>query len=116
MPDITVQHFEETERYAGPFQRGQQFYHAGKSLGLSKLGLNAMKMPPSWGDYPEHDHAAENEEELYIPLEGAGTLFADGLPYHMRRGILIRVGPATKRRIVPGPEGMTLLILSDLPG
>jgi hypothetical protein len=26
---------------------------------------------------------------------------------------LIRVGAATKRKIVPGPDGMTLLMLSD---
>jgi len=33
----------------------------------------------------------------------------------MQRGVLIRVGAATKRKIVPGPEGMTLLVLSDRP-
>jgi len=33
----------------------------------------------------------------------------------MERGVLIRVGAATKRKIVPGPEGMTLLALSDRP-
>jgi len=33
----------------------------------------------------------------------------------MERGVLIRVGAATKRKIVPGPEGMTLLVLSDRP-
>ena len=63
----------------------------------------------------EHDHAADNEEELYIPLEGSGTLHAEGQTYPMKRGVLIRVGAATKRKIVPGPEGMTLLMLSDRP-
>ena len=29
--------------------------------------------------------------------------------------LLIRVGAATKRKIVPGLQGMTLLILSDKP-
>ena len=72
-------------------------------------------MPPHWEHYPEHDHAADNEEELYIPLEGSGTLHAEGQTYPMKRGVLIRVGAATKRKIVPGPEGMTLLVLSDRP-
>gem|GEM_PF-822101 len=115
MPDITIKQIEEMERYTGPFQKGQEFFFAGKSLGLSKLGMNAIRMPSHWEHYPEHDHAADNEEELYIPLEGSGTLHAEGQTYPMKRGVLIRVGAATKRNIVPGPEGMTLLILSDRP-
>ena len=115
MPDITIKKLDEMERYTGSFQHGQQFFFAGKSLALSKLGMNAIKMPPNWQHYPEHDHAADNEEELYIPLEGSGTLHVEGQTYPMHRGILIRVGAATKRKIVPGPEGMTLLMLSDRP-
>ena len=115
MSDITIKNLDELERYTGPFQKGQQFFFAGKSLGLSKLGMNAIRMPPHWEHYPEHDHAADNEEELYIPLEGSGTLHAEGQTYPMKRGVLIRVGAATKRKIVPGPEGMTLLMLSDKP-
>ena len=115
MSDIAVKKLDEMERYTGPFQKGQDFFFAGKSLGLTKIGMNAIRMPPHWEHYPEHDHVADNEEELYIPLEGSGTLYAEGRSYPMERGTLIRVGPATKRRIVPGPEGMTLLGLSDRP-
>ena len=114
-PDITVQYLDEMERYTGSFERGQQFFFASKSLGLSKLGMNAIRMPPNWEHYPEHDHAADNEEELYVPLEGSGTLHTEGWTYPMQGGVLIRVGAATKRKIVLGPEGMTLLILSDRP-
>jgi uncharacterized cupin superfamily protein len=115
MPDITSKRLDELERYSGSFQKGQQFFFAGKSLGLSKLGMNACRMPPYWGHYPEHDHVADDEDELYIPLEGGGTLYAEGQGYPMEPGVLIRVGAATKRKIVPGPEGMTLLALSDRP-
>lgn len=115
MPDITVKKIDELEQYAGPFQKGQQFFFAGKSLGLSKLGMNIIRMPPHWEHYPEHDHAANGEEELYIPLEGSGTLHAEGQSYPMERGVLVRVGAPTRRKIIPGPEGMTLLMLSDRP-
>jgi uncharacterized cupin superfamily protein len=115
MPDITVKQIDELERYTGPFQKGQQFFFASKSLGLSKLGMTALGMPPHWEHYPEHDHAADDEGELYIPLEGSGTLHAEGETYAMHRGVLIRVGAATKRKVVPGPEGMTVLIVSDRP-
>src|SRR5437667_3838368 len=103
MPDITIKKLDEMERYTASFQHGQQFFFAGKSLGLSNLGMNAIRMPPNWEHYPEHDHAADNEEELYIPLEGRGTLYAEGQSYPMQPGILIHVGPATKHKIVPCP-------------
>jgi hypothetical protein len=94
---------------------GQRFFFAGKSLGLTKLGMNACNMPLHWEHYPEHDDVADDEEELYIPLEGSGMLYAEGQSYSMERGVLIRVGATTKRKIVPDPEGMTLLTLSDRP-
>jgi len=115
MLDITVKKLDEMERYNGPFQKGQDFFFASKSLGLAKIGMNAIRMPPNWEHYPEHDHAADGEEELHIPLEGSGILYAEGQSYPLRRGVLIRVGAATKRKIVPGPDGMTLLVLSDRP-
>ena len=34
MLDITIKTLDEMERYAGPFQKGQDFFFAGKSLGL----------------------------------------------------------------------------------
>jgi hypothetical protein len=36
-----------------------------------------------------------------------------GAPMH--RGVLIRVGAAPKREIMPGSAGMTFLMLSDRP-
>src|SRR5437773_12439596 len=110
MPDITVKYLDDLERYTGSFEKGQQFFFAGKRLGLSKLGMNAIRMPPHWEHYPEHDHLADNEEELYITLGGSGALHAEGQTYPMHRGVLIRAGSATKRKIVPGPEGITLLM------
>ena len=99
MPGITIKRLDQMERYSGSFQKGQQFFFAGKSLGLAKLGMNACKMPPHWEHYPEHDHVADDEEELFIPLEGTGMLYAEGQSYPMERGVLIRVGATTKRPI-----------------
>jgi len=57
-----------------------------------------------------HDHAVDNEEQLYNPLEGSGTLHAEGQSYPIKRGVLVWVGAVTMRKIVPGPEGMTVLM------
>jgi len=48
MPDITIKQIDELERYAGPFQKGQDFFFGGKSLNLSKISMNAIKVPPHW--------------------------------------------------------------------
>ena len=110
MPDVTVKRFDELDSYAG------QFLYAGKGLGVTAFGMNLEKLPPSWPDFPEHDHAAAGQEEVYVVLEGTATLHADGETWELVPGTLARVGPAQKRKIVPGPEGVTILALGGTPG
>ncbi len=71
MLDVTIKKLDEMERYTGPFQKGQDVFFAGKSLGLSKLGMNAARLPPHWEHYPEHDHAEDNEEDYTLHLRAA---------------------------------------------
>jgi hypothetical protein len=54
-------------------------------------------------------------ESFTFRWRGVGLSTLRGQSYPMQRGVLIRVGATTKRRIVPGAEGMTLLMLSDRP-
>ena len=48
MPDITIKQIDELEQYTGPFQKAQNFFFGGKSLNLSKISMNAIKVPPHW--------------------------------------------------------------------
>jgi len=50
LDDITRIHkqIDELERHTGPFHKGQDFFFEGKSLDLSKIGMNAIKVPPHW--------------------------------------------------------------------
>src|SRR4026207_334887 len=102
MPDITIKRLDQMERYSGSFQKGQQFFFAGKSLGLAKLGMNGCKMPPHWEHYSEHGHVADDEEELYIPLEGSGELFCEGQSDPIACTCLSRRRPGHPAGIVPG--------------
>ena len=45
--DITGTHkqSDELERHTGPFHKSQDFFVGGKSLDLSKIGMNAIKVP-----------------------------------------------------------------------
>jgi hypothetical protein len=82
--------------------------------------MQVLTLPPSWDGYPSHEHGPEaydpNQEEVYIPLEGGGTLVADGAEYALRPGVMVRVGPTQLRRILPGADGIRLLALGGAPG
>lgn len=112
MSKITVKRLEELESYQGQ----GQFLYAGKSLGVTAWGMNVLKLPPNWSDYPEHDHAEEGQEEVYVVLHGDATLRADGKSWQLGLGTIARVGPEQKRKIVPGPDGVTFLALGGTPG
>jgi uncharacterized cupin superfamily protein len=114
MADVTVKRFNELDSYPGP--PANQFFYAGKSLGVTAWGMNLMRLPPNWADAPEHDHAEQGQEEVYVVLEGNATLHAGGESWTLRPGTLARVGPKQKRKIVPGDRGATILALGGTPG
>jgi hypothetical protein len=73
--------------------------------------MQVMHFPAGWEGYLTHDRlndsADENDlgqEEIYIALEGSATLLVDGDEHVLERGVLARVGPGQKRRILPGPD------------
>lgn len=110
MADVTVKRIDDLESYHG------QFLYAGKGLGVTAWGMNVLRLPPSWPDYPEHDHAADGQEEAYVVLQGSATLSAGDESWRLERGMLARVGSGQKRKVVPGDEGVTLLVLGGTPG
>ena len=110
MPDVVVKLFEELESYQG------QFLFAGKGLGVTAWGMNIMRLPPNWKDYPDHDHAKDGQEEAYVILEGSARLEAGGKSWELKPGTLARVGPKQKRKIIPGNKGVVILALGGTPG
>ena len=110
MADVTVKRFDELESYGG------QFLYAGKGLGVTAWGMNVLKLPPKWADYPEHDHAKDGQEEVYLVLQGSARLQTGGESWNLHPGMLARVGSGQPRKIIPGDEGVTLLALGGTPG
>ena len=116
MLDVTVKRLDELESYEGPAGPPGQFLYAGRSLGVTAWGMNVLKLPPNWAGYPEHDHARDGQEEVYVMLRGSARLEAGGRIWQLEPGMLVRVGPSQRRKIVPGTEGVTLLVLGGIPG
>lgn len=110
MTDVTVKSFEEFDNHEG------LFLYCGKGLGVTAWGMNLERLPPNWGDYPEHDHAEDGQEEVYVVLEGSARLDAGGEAWELKPGTMARVGPDEKRKVTPGDEGATMLVIGGSPG
>jgi hypothetical protein len=118
MADFTIRRTEEMETiFDGIVHRARA------SLGVTSLGIQVMHFPPGWEGYPNHDHlgdsADENDlgqEEIYIALGGSATLLVDGDEHALEPGVLARVGPTQKRRILPGPDGFRMVAVGGRPG
>lgn len=117
MSDVTSKRIEEIEPYAGPRAiPGIAFRPAARSLGVTAWGMNVIELGPDVAAYPEHDHAKDRQEEVYLVLRGAATLQADGREWPLEPGVLVRVGPDQRRKIVAGREGATVLAIGATPG
>jgi hypothetical protein len=127
--DVTHVRVDELDAIEGFFE-GIAFHKAAAGLGVSSFGISIIDLAPGAEDYPEHDHSQEGiggrmfakrpeqlgQEEVYIALRGSGTVEADGERYPLDRDHLVRLGPAVKRKVTPGPDGLRLLALGGRPG
>jgi mannose-6-phosphate isomerase-like protein (cupin superfamily) len=115
MADVTFREIDEMDQIHGGLAR-----RARAEFGVTAWGMQVLTLPPGWEGYPEHDHGPDafdpNQEEVYIPLEGAATLVVGHESFELRPGTMARVGPEQRRRIVPGPEGVRFVALGGAPG
>lgn len=117
MADITVKSIEQIEPYAGEHViPGIRFRPAREALGVTSWGMNVLELDPSCTAYPEHDHASDGHEEVYVVLRGSAVLHAGGEEHTLGVGDLVRVGATTKRKLVTKESGVTLLALGGTPG
>jgi mannose-6-phosphate isomerase-like protein (cupin superfamily) len=115
MTDVTAASIDEMEPiYEGLARRARA------TLGVTAFGMQVMTLPPNWDGYPDHNHDATvadaNQEEVYIPIEGSATLIAADDRFELFPGMMVRVGPEQRRRIVPGPDGIRFVALGGVPG
>ena len=111
MSDYTVKRIDEMEGYyLGAMKRARA------ELGVTSFGLQVLQMPPNITAYPEHDHAESGQEEVYVILGGGGEIELDGERLPLVEGMMVRVGPAVRRKILPGDDGIRLIAIGGTPG
>lgn len=92
------------------------FRRARAALGVSAFGLQVIDLPRNATFYPEHDHAADGQEEVYAVLRGGGEIEIDGERHAIDSERLARVGPGVMRKLYPGEEGMRVLVIGGVSG
>ena len=111
MSDYAVKKIDEMEAvYLGAFKRARA------ELGVEAFGLAVIDLPPSYEHYPEHDHTHDNQEEVFLVLRGSGEIEIEGERFPLDSDHMARVGPETKRKLWPGPDGVRVVILGGVPG
>lgn len=95
---------------------GGGFVKVRAELGVSSFGMQVIRMPPDYGDYPEHDHGQDGQEEVYLALEGSGWMDVEGDRVDLDSDTFVRVPAGVKRKVHSGPQGIKLLVIGGCPG
>jgi mannose-6-phosphate isomerase-like protein (cupin superfamily) len=82
---------------------------AAAELGVRSFGMQLLDFPAGFTGYPEHDHAGDGMEEVYVVLRGSGAFTVDGERVPVDEGRMLRIAPEARRTLQPGPDGVRLL-------
>ncbi|HET8956207.1 MAG TPA: cupin domain-containing protein [Solirubrobacterales bacterium] len=111
MGEYAVKRIDDMEAvYLGAFKRARA------ELGVESFGLQVIDLPPDFENYPEHDHAGDGQEEVFMALKGGGEIEIDGERFPLDPDHMVRVSSGTKRKVWPGGEGMRMVIVGGVPG
>jgi hypothetical protein len=111
MADYTVKRIDEMEgAYGGAMKRARA------ELGVSSFGMAIIDMPANFEHYPTHDHAGDGQEEVFMALRGGGEIEIAGERHPLDTDHVVRVAAGTDRKVLPGPDGIRLLVLGAKPG
>lgn len=82
------------------------------ALDCSNLGVSVLDVDADWSG-KAHDHADEDEEEVYVLIEGAATVTVGDEAVPMSNGDALRVDPDATRQI--DAEESSLFVIAGAP-
>ena len=81
-----------------------------RALGVQAFGINWFELPPN-AEGREHDERETGQEEVNVIVRGSGVYEIDGESVEVREGTFVRFDPETTRKLVAGPDGLTMLAI-----
>jgi len=106
-----VEHIDDVPPMKDTFSKGWKSvrWH----MGIEAFGVNGVTKPKGEWLTPVHDELSENQDELFIVLEGLAEFELDGQKFKAPKGTLISVKPPVKRGAKSLKDGTTLLIIGS---
>ena len=83
--------------------------------GVSAFGINQLEIPPN-AEGPEHDHAKDGQEEVYVVIRGGGSIRIDGSENPLHVGQYVYLSPDARRQMVAGDQGLARVGVGCQPG
>ena len=105
----SIDEFEEMEGSGGATWR-----LARKTLGAESFGFNVVDIEAG-GEIPAHDHTGDNQEEVFIILDGQGTIVTDGEEHAAPAGTFCRLAPEVNRTIRNESDAKVRALLIGVP-
>jgi mannose-6-phosphate isomerase-like protein (cupin superfamily) len=92
------------------------FKLARAELGVEAFGLQVIDMPPNIDQFPEHDHAEDGMQEVYVPVSGSGEIEIDGERHPLEPGSMVMVNSGVMRKVITGDQPIRLIAIGGVPG
>jgi quercetin dioxygenase-like cupin family protein len=108
----TIKRIDEFEEMEG--SGGATWRLARKTLDAEAFGFNVVDIEAG-GQIPAHDHTGDNQEEVFIILEGQGTIICDGEEHEAPAGTFCRLAPEVNRTIRNQSDATVRALLIGVP-
>ena len=108
----TIKSIDEFEEMDG--SGGATWRLARKTLGAESFGFNIVDIEAG-GEIPAHDHTGDNQEEVFIILDGQGTIITDGEEHDAPAGTFCRLAPEVNRTIRNESDANVRALLIGVP-
>jgi uncharacterized cupin superfamily protein len=109
----TVRHLDDFEQMEG--SGGATWRLARKTLGAEAFGFNVVDLAPG-GELPAHDESESGQEEVFVVLDGEGTIVAGEEEIPAPAGTFVRYGPEVKRTVRNRSDAPVRVLLIGVPG
>ena len=108
----TIKSIDEFEEMQG--SGGATWRLARKTLGADSFGFNVVDIAAG-GQIPAHDHTGDPQEEVFIILDGQGTIVTDGEEHNAPAGTFCRIAPEVTRTILNKSDANVRALLIGVP-